>query len=236
MGKFRRNSDSSQSLFNQQGFTIVEILVTLSLVALVVAFGLSDTFSNSDEDLDQEVAQLQRAIGFMSDEAALRNSVVRLHLFLDKSPQEYAVEYGPSDSFILPPAEDFETTTISEEEAAVQQKKIKEVNMKFNRIKEFQESNLEIDEDVRIIGFGTSTSKRLVDSAEAAIYAFPTGEKDDSIIILATDEKAVAIEIDAFGLETRKEVHKIENISNRDILIVQKEKAKQIFEDWLKQK
>ena len=108
--------------------------------------------------------------------------------------------------------------------------------MKFNKIQEFQESNTEIDEDVRIIGYGNATSKRLVDSGEVSLYAYSTGEKDDAIIIMATSDQAVAIKIDPFNPGTEKKSYKIENASNRDLLVVQKEKAKEIFEEWLKER
>lgn len=235
MRQLLKNNNSHSFLNNQQGFTIVEILVALFLVAMVVGLGLSDNFS-SDEDISKETDALQRAVGFMSDEAALRNSVVRLHLYLDKSPQEYAVEYGPGDSFILPPAQDFETTTMTKEEEEAQQKKIRDVNMKFNRIQEFQENNMEIDEDVHVIGVGNATSKRMVDSGEVSLYAYPTGEKDDSIIILASDNQVTAITIDPFSPDTEKRSYKIDNEANRDILVVQKEKAKEIFELWLRER
>lgn len=224
-----------EQLKNQQGFTIVEILVALFLVAMVVGLGLSDNFS-SNSALDEEVTNMQRAINFMSDEAALRNTVIRLHLYLDKDPQEYAVEYGPGDTFILPPAQDFETSVKSPEEEEAEKKKTKDINMKFNKIQEFQESNTEIDDDVRIIGYGNATSKRLVDSGEVSLYAYSTGEKDDAIIIMATSDQAVAIKIDPFNPGTEKKSYKIENASNRDLLVVQKEKAKEIFEEWLKER
>jgi len=235
MRKLLNSQNFVNSLNNQQGFTLVEILVALFLVAMVIGLGISDQFS-SDDDIYKETENLQRAVGFMSDEAALRNTVVRLHLFLDKSPQEYAVEYGPGDSFILPPAEDFQTSSLSQEEQETQNKKAKDINMKFNRIQEFQENNTEIDEDVRIIGFGNSTSKRLIETGEASVYAYPTGEKDDSVIILASDTQVIAITIDPFSPDTEKKSYKIENIANRDILVVQKEKAKEIFELWLREK
>lgn len=234
MGKLKRsNHRPSKILKNQQGFTIVEILVALFLVALVFSLALSDNFSSSN-DLDKEASNMQRAVRFMSDEAALRNSVVRLHFLLDKEPQEYAVEYGPGDSFILPPAQEFETATLSPEEEEKAKKALKSVNMKFNKIQEFQESNTEISEDVKVIGVGLATSKRLVSSGEISVYAFPTGEKDDALLLLATDDGIVSLQVNAFNQDVDKKTYKIENIGNRDINVVKKEKAKEIFEEWLK--
>ena len=122
---------------------------------------VSDSF-NTSADLDEETNNLERAIRFMSDEAALRNSVVRLHFMLDKAPQEYAIEYGPSDSFILPPVNEFETKTVSIEEEEKAQKLTKEINLKFNKIQEFQESNTEVSENVKILGIGNASSEKFI--------------------------------------------------------------------------
>ncbi len=207
--------------------------MAMFLIVLVLSLALSDNFSTTD-DLDTESSNLQRAVRFMSDEAALRNTVVRLHLLLDKAPQEYAVEYGPGDSFILPPAQEFETKNLSQEEEEKAAKSLKAVNMKFNKIQEFQDANTELSEDVSIIGVGHSTSKRLVETGETSIYAFPTGEKDESLIIMATDEAVVSLSISAFSQDIIKKSFKLEISGNRDVNIVRKEKAKEIFEEWLK--
>lgn len=236
MRKLLRNKKPSYSFVkNQQGFTIVEILVALFLIALVLSLALSDNFSTSD-DLDKEASNMQRAVRFMSDESALRNSVVRLHFLLDKEPQEYAVEYGPGDSFILPPAQEFETATLSPEEEEKIKKSLKATNMKFNKIQEFQESNTEISENVKVLGIGHATSKRLSDKGEVSLYAFPTGEKDDALIIMASDEEVVSLRVNPFSQDVDKKSYKLENIGNRDLIIIQKEKAKEIFEEWLKEK
>ncbi|RPJ66206.1 MAG: prepilin-type N-terminal cleavage/methylation domain-containing protein, partial [Alphaproteobacteria bacterium] len=109
------NNKFSTLLKNNQGFTLIEILVALVLMALVLGITISSPFSSRD-DLDKDVNSIERAIRYMSDEAALKNAVIRFHLLLDTDPQEYAVEYGPSDSFILPPKPEFETSVESKEE------------------------------------------------------------------------------------------------------------------------
>jgi prepilin-type N-terminal cleavage/methylation domain-containing protein len=77
------NKLNSKLLLKNQGFTVIEILVALVLITLVMAVAISDPF-NSSEDLYKEADGLERSIRFMGDEAALRNSVVRIHFLLDK--------------------------------------------------------------------------------------------------------------------------------------------------------
>ena len=231
----RNNPIQSKILKSNQGFTVIEILVALVLIVLVLSLALSDTFTSSN-DLDTESENMERAVRFMSDEAALRNAVIRLHFMLSKAPQEYAIEYGPSDSFVLPAEPEFETSSLTKEEEEKANKLTKDINLKFNKIQEFQESNTEISENVKILGIGSSNSKKLKTTGDVSVYAFPTGEKDDAIIIMASDEQIVSFEISPFNSKIEKKTEKIEVIGNRELNDVQAEKAKEIFETWLKSK
>jgi prepilin-type N-terminal cleavage/methylation domain-containing protein len=237
MRKLLRNKFILQKnlLRSNQGFTVIEILVALVLVVLVLSLAMSSSF-NSSSHLDEEAENLERAVRFMSDESALRNSVVRLHFMLGKAPQEYAIEYGPSDSFILPPEPETEAASLSKEEQEKADALLKSVNMKFNKVQEFQDSNSQVADDVKILGIGSSASSKFKDTGDVSIYAFPTGEKDDALILLATDEAVVSLEINAFNQRIEKRTHKIENLSNKEIADLQAKKAKEIFEQWLKNK
>jgi hypothetical protein len=196
---------------------------------------LSDPFSTNGE-LDKQTDDITRAFRFMGDEAALRNSVIRFHFMLSKAPQEYAIEYGPSDSFLLPPEPEFETTTVTKEEEEKASKLVRETNLKFNKVHEFQESNTEVMESVKIVGIGNTNSQKLKMTGDASIYTFPTGEKEDAIIILASEEKMVSLEINPFTPKIDKKTYIIEVLGNKDILDLQNQKAKEIFETWLKGK
>ncbi|AUN97964.1 type II secretion system protein [Bacteriovorax stolpii] len=222
-------------LKSNQGFTVIEILIALVLITLVMAMALSNPFSTS-QDLDQESDNIERAIRFMSDEAVLRNSVVRLHFMLGKAPQEYAVEYGPSSSFVLPPEPEHESTSQSKEEEEKEAKRLKETNMQFNKVQEFQDSNKEMPEGVKILGVGNGNSEKFKSTGDVSVYTFPTGEKDDAIIILANDENVISLEVNPFNQKIEKKTHKLENPGNREINDLQAAKAKEIFETWLKER
>lgn len=222
-------------LKSNQGFTLIEILVALALIAIFMTMAVSDSF-NTSADLDKESSNLERAVRFMSDEAALRNSVVRLHFMLGKAPQEYAIEYGPSDSFILPPPAEFETKTLSKEEEEKANKLTKELNMKFNKIQEFQESNTEVSDNVKILGIGNASSEKFVSTGDVSIYSFPTGEKDDALILLANDETVISLEVSPFNSKIERKSYKIEQTGNRELNDLQADKAKEIFDTWLKDK
>lgn len=232
----RSNPIQTKLLRSNQGFTLLEILIALFLIVIVLGIAVGDQFSGG-KDLDKESSDIERAVRFMSDEAALRNSVVRLHFMLGKAPQEYAIEYGPSSSFILPPEPEFATTTVSKEDEEKSDKATKDINLKFNKIQEYQESNTEVSDNVKIVGIGNANSQKFKTTGDAAIYAFPTGEKDDALILVANEESIVSIEVNPFSNKVEKKKYKIETAGkNRDINELVNEKAKEIFETWLKDK
>lgn len=220
---------------NNQGFTLIEILVALFLIVLVMSLALTNPFS-SRQDLDKEVSSLERAIRFMSDEAALKNAVIRLHFMLDKDPQEYALEYGPSDSFILPPKPEFETKSETREEEEKKKKSLKSLNMKFNKITEFQDKNSELPSNIKIIGVATPQSEKLQMGSEVSIYAFPTGEKDEALVIVGSDEDIMSIRVNPFSMKVEHELFSLGKVAEKELAEKQQEKAREIFEKWQKEK
>lgn len=217
---------------NDQGFTLIEILVALTLVAFILGISLNSPFSTRN-DLDKDVNSIERAIRFMSDESALKNTVVRLHFILDRDPQEFAVEYGPSDSFILPPKSEFETKTESKEEEEKRKKDTKNINMKFTRVAEFQDKNYELNTDIRVVGVATPQSDKLQTGGEVSIYAFPTGEKDEALVLVASDEDIISLKVNAFTSTIERESHAlVKSGTEKDLSELQKKKAQEIFEKW----
>lgn len=219
---------------SNQGFTLIEILVALVLIVLVMSLALSNPFS-SRNDLDREVNSLERAIRFMSDEAALKNAVIRLHFMLDPDPQEYAIEYGPSDSFILPPKPEFETKAETKEESDKKKKAEKDLNLKFNKIAEFQEQNSEIPTNIKVIGVATPQSEKLQMAGEVSIYAFPTGEKDEALVIVGSDEDIISIKVNPFSMKIEHQAYPLGKTTEKELTEKQQEKAREIFEKWKKE-
>lgn len=220
-------------LKSNKGFTLIEILIAFVLILFVLTMAMSDTF-NTGADLEKESNNLERAVRFMSDEAALRNAVVRLHFMLNKAPQEYAIEYGPSDSFILPPESDTAIKILTKEEEEKLAKQTKEINLKFNKVQEFQDSNTEVSDNVKILGVGNASSEKFMSTGDVSVYSFPTGEKDDALILLANEEEVISLEINPFNSKIEKKKFKITPVGTRELGDLQTEKAKEIFETWLK--
>jgi type II secretory pathway pseudopilin PulG len=232
----QNNSIKTKFLKSNHGFSLLEILIAMVLIIGILGIALSNQ-SNNNESLRTQSNDIERALRFMSDEATLRNAVVRLHFMLNKAPQEYSVEYGPSDNFILPPDPELNDKVLTKEEEEKVNKTMKDVNMKFNKVQEFQDSNTEVSENVKILGVGNSNSQKMKSTGDFSIYAFPSGEKDDAIVILADEAGIISLEISPYNQKIERKSFPVEIVgSNRDINDVLAEKAKEIFETWLKDK
>lgn len=234
MGKLLNNK-FFKLVNTNQGFTLIEILVALVLITLALGITLSSPFSSRD-DLDKEVNSIERAIRFMSDEAALRNAVIRMHFVLENEPQTYAVEYGPSDTFILPPKPVFETKTESKEDEEKRKKALSKVNMQFNKVTEFQDKNSELPNGIKILGIATPQSEKLQTEGEVSLYAYPSGEKDEALVLIGSDEDIISLKVDPYSMNIKREIHPLGKSTVKELAVVQQEVAKEIFEKWHREK
>lgn len=215
----------------------MEILVVIALLSLVVMIGVS--MSTPDRDVSMEATNLiERAIRFGSNEAALRNTVIRIHFYFDEDPQKLTVEYGPDDSYIIPltDLDQGNKDGLSESQQKDLEERIKQANRKFNKIPEFQNQNIGLPEGVKIVGIGSTLHEKLLYDFEGSIYIYPTGEKDESIIFFATFYELISISIPAFSQDFKIERHPFEVEINSDEEIFEKGigKAMSLFEDWRK--
>ncbi|TNF02491.1 MAG: prepilin-type N-terminal cleavage/methylation domain-containing protein [Deltaproteobacteria bacterium] len=235
LSKYRLfKSTDTQKKFNNGGFTLIEMLVAMFLVVLVLALAANVSFS-SREDLDETLFDIERAIRFGVDEAALKNAMIRLNFILDKKPQKYSLEYGPNDNFVLPQKlfEAVDTSEMDEEER--KNTEAAKIAKKFNKIKEFQDSDRELAENVRIIGVGSNLYEDMITDFQASMYIYPTGEKDKGIVILATDEELASISWNAFTSDFDINYYKYSDSDFVNDVERQTELALEIFGKWKKQ-
>ncbi len=227
-------STDKQKKFTNGGFTLIEMLVAMFLVVLVLALAMNVSFS-SREDLDETLFDIERAIRFGVDEAALKNAMIRLNFVLDKNPQKYSLEYGPNDNFVLPQKlfEPVDVTNMDEEEK--KSTAAAEISKQFNKIKEFQESDRELSENVRIVAVGSNLYDAMITDYQASMYIYPTGEKDRGIVILATDEELASISWNAFTSDFDINYYTMDGTEFVDVVEKQNEMALEVFEKWKKQ-
>lgn len=216
---------------NNKGFTLIEMLVALLLVTIVLTV-VSGTSFSTRRNLDEALNDIERAVRFSVDESALRNSIVRVRFKFDEDPQLWSVEFGPNSNFVLPPRSTSTSQSKSEEE---QEKKVqKDLNKKFSKVKEFQESDREFPLGVKIIGIASNLTQAMVLNGDNSIYIYPTGEKDSAIIIVASDDELASIKISPFTMDIEREYFSIELTDGEDILDAQIELAERIYQEWQK--
>lgn len=222
---------------NSRGFSLLEILVALAIGASL--YGLYQAGGSSGrKNLDELALNLERSVRYSVDEAALRNAIVRIHFLFDSDPQEYAVEFGPDDSFVLPIIKGGGSEGVSLRDREKYVKQIEGLNKNFNLVQEFDEKNKQISEFISVVAVGTSLSENLITDFHASIYFYPSGEKDSAIIILGSDEEVLALTIDPFTLEMERvyRAFEMEEYNKEEILAKQKELAKELFNEWIKKK
>lgn len=217
---------------NRDGFSLIEILISLFLIALIF-FAIPGSFTNTETQiLGTTVDDFQRAIRFSSQEAILRNSIVRLKIDLDKTPQEYSVEYGPKDAFVLPEFTDDVSQSLSDEET--NKKKNNDLDSKFAKVPEFEETSRPLDENIRIFGVATSYRNTMLKNSIASIYFYPSGERDSALIIMGTSIEIAALDIEPYSDKINSIFKAIDLTgSNQDPEDVKLKLTETIYKDWL---
>ena len=148
----------------QDAFSLLEILITISLIALFTAVllpNVTDIFRVNLDSFARTEAGLFREA---RDHAILTSRVVRLRFDLDK--QTYWVEDAPG-SFLLP-----ETT--NERSAGIFDKKKKEKG-RFNLVKLINKKKKVVPDGLRIAAILSPRSPEIIEEGFADVYYFPHG-------------------------------------------------------------
>lgn len=216
---------------NQRGFSLIEILVALLLASLVLISFPSSDQTEKHRNLQSAVADIERAMGFASNEAILRNTVVRLRISFEKDPIEYNVEYGPPGNMPLPDMQEKTSKSLDEEKAETE--KIANLNKQFTKVEEFEEIRHELSADVQITGIATTFQKKIMSDGEASIYFYSTGEKDGALIFFATDDETAYIEVQPFLSEYRTvfEPIKTESVAKKEDIL--QTKMDEVYKEWI---
>jgi prepilin-type N-terminal cleavage/methylation domain-containing protein len=199
----RETSSPLTRLPDQRGFTLIEILVALALVALVITLSLPRS-GGARAELEQTLDHIERSIRFGVDEAILRNVVVRLHFSLNEDPQHFTIEYGPDAQFVPPPRPEQTRSDLGPSDREAFDEEQQTLNRKFNRIRELSQGKFDISEIIVVMGLGVIEDQNLTLDGEFSLYLFPTGEKDHSFIVLSSDDEFATLEIEPFSMSFRR--------------------------------
>ena len=216
---------------NNKGFTLIEMLVALLLVTIVLTV-VSGTSFSTRRNLDEALNDIERAVRFSVDEAALRNAMIRVRFKFDEDPQTWSVEFGPNGNFVLPPISQAVSQSKSEEEK--ENKDLDELNKKFSKVREFQDSDREFPMGVRVVGIATTLTQAMLLDGDNSLYIYPTGEKDSAIIIVASDDEIASLKISPFTMDIEREYHEIDLSNDVDVTEAQIALAERIYQEWQK--
>ncbi|HLE12471.1 MAG: hypothetical protein A2504_07735 [Bdellovibrionales bacterium RIFOXYD12_FULL_39_22] len=220
---------------NKQGFSLIEILVALALVGLVYTIAITGQ-SSPRASLDDVTEQIERYVRFASDEAALRNTIMRLHFKLDENPQTFFLEVGPESALAMPEERVKDTSKMTKEEKEEYEKSVSDFNKNFSKLKDFEDSEQEVPDNIRIIGVSTSDLDYLTIDSDAYIYIYPTGEKDNGLIIVSSDTEMIALEINPYTFEFNRSYHTMGPPNEEELEDRQIDLAKEIYANWPKAK
>lgn len=217
---------------SQTGFALIEILTALFLVSIVL-LGIPMAVNTSDRSkLEDAIDSLDRAVRFATNEAVLKNSMVRLRLDLEKNPVEYFVEVAPNGGFVLPKEKD--TSKLSLKELEREKEKREKLDSKFNKVEEFKDTVRDLDENVSVIGLANSEDTKIKNEGNLNIYFYPTGERDSALILLATREEVASIDILPFQDRTNVNFEPLKNADELDDPYEEQlSLAKEMVDKWI---
>lgn len=215
---------------SQKGFSLLEILVVLTLLAVVYFSIPSLGGGSSREDLDEGIQKITRSIRFAQSESILRNTIIRLKLVLSgEEEQSYSVDFGPSDTLPLPELKD--TRKLSLREREVQAKVVEHVDRQFQQVPELEDQDLKFPEDITLQGVGLA-EKDLVQTDEVySLYFFPTGEKNSNIIFISSLDELATIVVHSFSDDIDISYHKLTGEQNA---LEMQNLVKNLYNKWRK--
>lgn len=210
----------------QKGFTLLEILIVVALIAVMYA-SIPSIGGSSREQLQEAIDKIERGVRFAQNESVLRNTIIRLKLNLTgEETQSYSIDYGPSDTLPLPDLKDLSDLTIKQREA--QKKIVANVDRQFNPIPEMEDQDLDFPPNIIVQGVGLSGQNFIHTEDSYSLYFYPTGEKDSAIIFLSSIKELATIAIEAFTPEPYVDYHYLES---DDVDLLERE-IKKYYEEW----
>lgn len=220
---------------NASGFSILEILIAISLVAAIGYVVLGGIDLDGKNSMDEAIDDIERAVRFSVNETVLRGSIVRVKFNISESPVKYVIEYGPKSGFVLPEFSDFDNNKGLSLRDQERLNKLKEsISSRFKKITEFSDDAKTLPDDVKLIGVAsTLRSNKLITEDDVSVYFYPNGEKDSVLMIFANNLEVTTLELFPFTDEISRNYYTL-NESDTPIEDLQFTKANELYEQWIK--
>ncbi|MCY4643600.1 MAG: prepilin-type N-terminal cleavage/methylation domain-containing protein [Bacteriovoracales bacterium] len=229
----RRIGLKSSSL-SQGGLSLIEILVALVLASLLFYVALTAPGRSEQDDLDESMDIVEKAIIFAINESILRNRMTRVHFDLEAERPKISVEYSDDIGFVLPDVKKYDKKDLGIKEKEAKEKMREKINSRFKPVEDIDPERLNIPEQVQILGMATSLRPSVVRDEEMSIYIYPTGERDRAFITFALFEHIAAFMTEPYLGEFNREYAtiKLENESEEAYEESYREILEKLFEKW----
>ncbi len=212
-------------LKSQLGFTLIEILVVMVIIASVMGLAVS-MFSNTAADaLEETASQLSGTIRYVYNEAAVQNKYYRLVVDLGgvgSEGQSFSVEVSdqpfkivsseegePDASLSDTPPEPSEDSLSPEEEPnseEVQKTENSPSSQGFAQVSTYLLKPLQISKKIKIKDVTVAHQKTKIEQGKTAIYFFPNGWVEKAVINLSDEKEEQFYSLETFSASGRTKI------------------------------
>ncbi len=164
---------------NPRGFSIIEVLIVIGLVALITTVGLPALNSAFRTNTDAFIRQTALIMGQARDRAMLTDKLVRLRIDFEK--QTMSLEQAPS-TYLVPKAPERPLT--GREKGEDEEKE----NGAYGPSREIMKEPREMPKDLKIIQVDSPRFKKPATEGLVDVYFFNNGHTDGATIYIKSDE------------------------------------------------
>jgi general secretion pathway protein H len=211
----------------QGGFTLIEVLVALAVVALVMGVAVRGIRSMMKSDLRASAIKMAGAIRYLFDRASTTGKIHRL--VIDFEQGRYWAEVS-DDRFLMPRERETEMSREKDEEEATAEaeeakkrdeqasegqvditrytpEEFKPQRARFSAFKEMAVKPVQVKGGVKITGLFTPRLAEPMSSGRGYIYFFPLGLTEAAQVYLSDDEGQTVYSLVVHPLTGKVRVH-----------------------------
>ena len=225
---------STSSLFLtlcQKGFSLIEILVAMTLGALLLYVAVSNPGASDRDGLDKAMDTVEKVVQFSINESILRNRITRTSFDLSGETSKISVEYSHDKEFVLPEVSAYDGISLGEREKKAKEKLVKKVNSGFKPVGDIDKEKLQIPESVEILGVATSLRPALITDEKTSLYVYPSGERDKALIIFAVFNEIAALMVEPYTGEFKRKYRTVH--PKKELDQEYEQITEELLDEWL---
>lgn len=164
-----------------KGFTLLEILVVLGILAALMSAGISYFVDPFHLQLKKEASRIAGAIKFAYNEAAIRNLTHRL--VFDLTDEAYWLEEG-GENFLLSPEKEEKSKNADAKEG-------EKPPPAFALAETEVVKRVKLGDEIKLRDVFVAHQEALVDEGQAYLYFFPNGLTEAAVIHLSNEDSTL---------------------------------------------